>query len=192
MMIHRKLKTLNDFKKKIKEELNLDPACYDIHIIYRYLQEVLHERINYGYMAIKEDKHVKIMFNRIHKMPQVNAAELYVSLEPLAKTDIEEVQQTTTSLQFTALDDGCTTIGGYTMEGYTMGSYTLPSQDRAVNTGETLQPQKTHLGEEDEDKDHAANNGENFDNMDEYKERIERGDFDRDVDDHELASNFEE
>ena len=28
--------------------------------------------------------------------------------------------------------------------------------------------------------------------MDEYKERIERGDFDRDVDDHELASNFEE
>ena len=82
MMICRKLKTLNDLKKKIMEELNLNPTCYDIQIIYRYPQEVLHERINYGYMAIKEDKHVKIMFNRIHKMPQVNAAELYVSSEP--------------------------------------------------------------------------------------------------------------
>ena len=71
MMIRRKLKTLNDLKKKIMEELNLNPACYDIQIIYRYTQEVLHEWINYGYMAIKEDKHVKIMFNRIHKMPQV-------------------------------------------------------------------------------------------------------------------------
>ena len=44
-----------------------------------------------GYMAIKEDKHVKIMFNRIHKMSQVNAAELYVSSEPLAEVDTEEV-----------------------------------------------------------------------------------------------------
>ena len=54
-------------------------------------------------MAIKEDKHIKIMFNKIHKMPQVNAAELYVSSEPLAEVDAEEMQQKTTSLQFTAL-----------------------------------------------------------------------------------------
>ena len=47
------------------DELNLNPAWYDIKIIYRYLQEVFHEWINYGYMAIKEDKHVKMMFNRI-------------------------------------------------------------------------------------------------------------------------------
>ena len=92
-------------------------------------------------MAIKEDKHVKIMFNRIHKMPQVNAAELYVSSKPLAEVDTEEMQQTTTFLQFTTLDDGCTTMGGYTM-----GSYTLSSQDHAANTGETLQSQETHLG----------------------------------------------
>ena len=32
-----------------------------------------------------------------------------------------------------------------------MGGYTLPSQDHATNTGETLQPQGTHLREEDED-----------------------------------------
>ena len=73
------------------EELNLNPACYDIKIIYRYPQEILHEWINYRYMAIKEDKHVKIMLNMILKMPQVNAAELYVSLEPLAEVDIKEM-----------------------------------------------------------------------------------------------------
>ena len=28
--------------------------------------------------------------------------------------------------------------------------------------------------------------------MDEYKERIEQGDFERDVDDHELVPNFKE
>ena len=71
MMICRKLKTLNDLKRKIMEELNLNPACYDIKIIYRYPQEVLHEWINYRYMAIKEDKHVKIMLNMILKMPQM-------------------------------------------------------------------------------------------------------------------------
>ena len=133
-------------------------------------------------MAIKEDKHVNIMFNRIHKMPQVNATKLYISSEPLAEVDAEEVQKTTTSLQSTALDDGCTTIGGYT----------FPSLDHAANTGEILQPQDTHLGEEDEDKYHAANNGENLDDIDEYEERIERGDFDGDVNDREVAHNFEE
>ena len=115
IMIHRKLKSLNDLKMKIIEELNLILACYDIKIIYRYLQEVLHERINYRYIVIKEEKHIKIMFNRIHKMPQVNAAKLYVSSKPLAKVDAEEMQQTTTSLQFITLDDGCTTMGGYTL-----------------------------------------------------------------------------
>ena len=47
MMIRFKLKMLNDLKMKIMEELNLNPACHDIKIIYRYLQEVLHEWINY-------------------------------------------------------------------------------------------------------------------------------------------------
>ena len=54
-----------------------------------------------------------------------------------------------------------------------MGGYTLPSQDHAANTGETFQPQETHLGEKEEDEDHAVNNGENLDDMDEYEERIE-------------------
>ena len=115
-------------------------------------------------------------------MPQVNAAELYVSLEAVVDNTTEVVQQTTTALQFTALDDGCTTMGGYT----------LPSQDHVANTGETLYPQETHLEEEDEDEDHAANDGENIDDVNQYEERIEQGDFENDVDDHEVVPNFEE
>ena len=126
------------------DELKLNPAWYDIKIIYRYPQEVLYEWINYGYMAIKEDKHVKMMFNKIQKMPQVNAVELYVSLEASVDKTAEVVQQTTTALQFTALDDECTIMGGYAMGGYAMGGYTLPSQDYVANTGETLYSQETH------------------------------------------------
>ena len=85
------------------------------------------------------------------------------------------------SLQCTAVDDGCATMGGYT----------LPSEDHVVNAGETLHPQETHLEEEDEDEDHAANDGENNDDVDDYEERIERGDFENDVDDHEVILNFE-
>ena len=33
IIIRRRLKTLNDLKMKIIEELNLNPACYDIKII---------------------------------------------------------------------------------------------------------------------------------------------------------------
>ena len=112
------------------DELKLNPAWYDINIMYRYPQEVLHEWINYRYMMINEDKHVKMMFNRIQKMPQVNAAELYISSEPLSEVDTKMAQQTTMSLQFTTLNDGCTTMGGYT----------LPSQDHVANTSETLHP----------------------------------------------------
>ena len=114
-------------------------------------------------------------------MPQVNVVELYISSEPLSDVDTEVMQQTTMSLQCTAVDDGCATI-----RGYTIGGYTLPSQDHVVNTGETLHPQETHLKEEDEDEDedHAANDGENNDDVDEYEERIERSDFKNDVDDH--------
>ena len=107
---------------------------------------------------------------------------MFVSLEAVADNTTKVVQQTTTALQFTAIDDGCTTMGGYT----------LPSQDYVANTSETLYPQETHLEEEDEDEDHATNDGENIDDVDQYEERIEQGDFENDVDDHEVVPNFEE
>ena len=65
-------------------------------------------------MAITEDKHVKIMFNKMQKWEQVANFELYITLESLMEVGIEEIVQTTTSLQFAVLDDRCTTLGGYT------------------------------------------------------------------------------
>ena len=75
-----------------------------------------------------------------------------------------------------------------------MGGYTLPSEDYVANTGETLYSQERHLEEEDEDEDeeHAMNDGKNLDDVDQYEERIEQGDFENDVDEHEVVLNFEE
>ena len=114
MMVCRKLKTLNDLKIKIMEELHVNLALHDIHITFHSPHEVLNQRINYIYMAIKEDKHMKIMFNRMQKSSQVTAFELYVTLEPHAEIGVEKILQTSTSLQFAVPDDRCTTLGGYT------------------------------------------------------------------------------
>ena len=71
-------------------------------------------------------------------MPQVNAAELYVNLEPLAIVDTKVVQQTTTALQFTALDDGCTTMGGYTMRSYIKDALNKRQLLRYLGIGRSL------------------------------------------------------
>ena len=39
--------------------------------------EVLKHRINYKYMAIETDKNVKIMFDKLERIPVVNGIELY-------------------------------------------------------------------------------------------------------------------
>ena len=98
MMIRRKLKTLNDLKVKIMEELQVNPALHDIHITFHSPHEVPNQYINYRYMAITEDKHVKIMFSKMQKWEQVADFELYVTLEPCAKVGVEEIVQTNTSL----------------------------------------------------------------------------------------------
>ena len=64
-IICHKLKTLNDLKIKIMEELQMNPTLHNIHITFRSPHEVLNQCINYRYMAIIEDKHVKIMFSKI-------------------------------------------------------------------------------------------------------------------------------
>ena len=104
MMIRCKLKTLNELKVKIMEELKVNLALHDIHITFRSPYEVLNQCINYRYMAITEDKHVKFMFRKMDKWKQVADFELYVTLEPRAEVGVEEeIVQTTTSLQFAAL-----------------------------------------------------------------------------------------
>ena len=56
------LKTLNELKMIVMEELCENPAVHNIHITYRMPNEILKHRINYKYMAVETDKHVKIMF----------------------------------------------------------------------------------------------------------------------------------
>ena len=45
------------------EELYVNLAMHNIQITYRSPHEVLKHQINYKYMAIEVDKHVKIMFD---------------------------------------------------------------------------------------------------------------------------------
>ena len=83
------------------EELCANPAVHNIQITYRMPHEVLKHQINYKYMVIETDKHVKIMFDELERIPEVNGIELYIQLQPRAEVGIEEIQQTTTSLQVT-------------------------------------------------------------------------------------------
>ena len=105
MMIHRKPKTLNDLKIKIMKELQVNLALHDIHITFHSPHKVLNQRINYRYMAITENKHVRIMFNRMQNMSHVANFELYITLESRTEVGVEEILQTTTSLQIAVPDD---------------------------------------------------------------------------------------
>ena len=61
-------------------------------ITFCFPHEVLHQCISYRYMAIEEDKHVNIMFDRMEKMAHVNVIELYISVGPHAEVGGKEVQ----------------------------------------------------------------------------------------------------
>ena len=107
---------------------------------------------------------------------------------------MQKWEQTTTSLQFVVLDDRCTTLGGYTPP-FQETPTTIESkhgngyEDQfCTDQGESSTLPKVE--DEDEDcVDHAAINGENLDDRDKYEERIEQGDFDKDVDNHEITPN---
>ena len=101
---YHRLKTLDELKMIVMEEMCANHVVHNIQITYRMPHEVLKHRINYKYMAIETDKHVKIMFDKLERIPAVNGIELYIQLEPRAKVSIEEIQQITTSLQVTIPD----------------------------------------------------------------------------------------
>ena len=145
------------------EELCVNPVVHNIQITYCMPHEVLKHRINYKDMAIEADKHVNIMFDKFERIPEVNGIELYIQLEPCAEVGIEEIQQTTTSLQVTVPD--------------TQYEYSTHVED-----------DDCHDDDDDDDDDdyvdETAINGKDFVNRDEYEERIERGhfeDFERDI-----------
>ena len=83
----------------VMEELCANPTMHNIQITYRMPHEVLKHWINYKYMEIEANKHVKIMYDKLERTPEVNDIELYIQLEPRAEVGIEKIQQTTTSLQ---------------------------------------------------------------------------------------------
>ena len=69
--IDHRLKTLDELKMIVMEELCVNPAMHNIQITYRMPHEVLKHRINYKYMAIEADKHVKIMFDKLERLLEV-------------------------------------------------------------------------------------------------------------------------
>ena len=90
--IDRRLKTPDELKMIVIEELCANPIVHNIQITYCIPHEVLKHRINYKYMTIEADKHVKTMFDKFERIPEVNGIELYIQLEPRAKVGIEEIQ----------------------------------------------------------------------------------------------------
>ena len=135
------LKTLNDLKMIVMKELCVNHALHDIQIIFRSPHEVLKDRINYKYMAIEADNHVKIMFDKMERIVQVSAIELYIKLELHAEVGAEEIKQTTTSLQVTIPDaqydcgetDADNAISVQNIMN-TIPAYTLPALSYSANT----------------------------------------------------------
>ena len=101
--IDRRLKTLDELKMIVMEELCENPDVHNIQITYRMPNEILKHRINHKYMAIETDKHVKIMFDKLERIPEVTNIELYTQLELHAILQ-EDIQQTTTSSQVIVSD----------------------------------------------------------------------------------------
>ena len=168
------------------EELQVNLTLHDIHITFRSPYEVLNQCINYRYMAITEDKHMKFMFSKMEKWEQVADFELYVTLEMCAEVGLKEVVQIATSLQFAVLDDRCTTLGDYTP------SFQETPTTIESDPGNRYEDQFcTHQGESSTvsvvDNNDEDCFGEDLDDRDEYEKRIDNGDFDRGVDDHEIT-----
>ena len=77
------------------KELDLDCQFHDITIIYHASHAIFSDRIAFMPISIKEDKHVKIMFDKINSILQLKAAKLYINVELRTKVSGEDVQQTT-------------------------------------------------------------------------------------------------
>ncbi|KAL4639454.1 hypothetical protein ACB092_03G219800 [Castanea dentata] len=139
--IDHKLKTLNDLKMIVMKKLCVNPASHDIQITFRSPHEVLKHQINYKYMLLEADEHVKIMFDKMERIAQVSAIELYIELELRAEVGTEEIQQTTTSLQVT-VPDAQYDCGETNAENAisvqnimnTIPAYTLPALSFSANT----------------------------------------------------------
>ena len=143
MQIDRRLKTLNELKMIVMEELSVNPAVHNIQITYRMPHEVFKNLINYKYMAIETNKHVKMMFDKLERILEVNGIKLYIQLEFRAEVGIEEIQQTTTSLQVTFPDAR-----------YEYSTY--------------VEHDDVHADDDDDDEDEVEDEDDNDDDDDDY------------------------
>ena len=196
--IDRRLKTLDELKKIIMEELCENPAIHNIQITYRMPNEILKHRINYKYMVIETDKHVKIMFDKLERIGEVTNIELYIQLEPRAVWE-EDIQQTTTSLQVMVPD------AQYEYSTHVEDDYVHADGDVHVDDDDDDDDDDDYVDEttainnddDDDDDDYVdeniAINGEDFVDRDEYKDTIGRdlGDFERDIDDDQTLDGSE-
>ena len=99
-------------------------------------------------------------------------------MEPRAEVGIEEIQQTTTSLQVTVLD--------------AQYEYTTHVEHNDVHADDDDDDDDDEDDDDDDDDNYVdettATNGEDFVDRDEFEERIEQGDFrdfKRDINDNE-------
>ena len=157
------------------EELDVNPVMHNIQITYRSPYKVLKHWINYKYMVIEADKHVKIMFDKQKRIPEVSGIELYIKLELHVEVGVKEIQQTTTSLHVIVPD----------------------AQYEYFTHVEDDDDDDDDGNDDDDDNDNndyvdeTAINGEDFVDRDKYEESIERGDFERDIDDDEIFDHSE-
>ena len=113
-------------------------------------------------MMTETDKHVKIMFDKLDRIPTVNGIELYIQLELRAEVGIKEIQQTTTSLQVTVPD----------------AQYEYSTHvDDDVHADDDDDDDNNESDDDDYVDETTAINGEDFVDRDEFEDRIERGDF---------------
>ena len=187
--IDHRSKTLNELKKIVMEELYENLTVHNIQITYRMPNEILKHRINYKYMVIEIDKHVKIMFDKLERIPEVTNIELYIQLEPCAVWQ-EDIQQKTTSLHVTIpdaqykysahiVDDDDVHANG---DDDDADDDDYVDETTAVNNDDDddYVDETTAVNNDDDDDyvhENIAINGEDFVDRDEYEDRIDRGDF---------------
>ena len=197
--IDRSFKTLDELKKIVMEELCENPAIHNIQITYRMPNEILKHQINYKYMVIETDKHVKIMFDKLERIAEVTNIELYIQLEPRAVWQ-KDIQQTTTSLQVTVPDaqykySTHVENGEVHADGDDDDDDDNDDDDDDDHDGYVDETTTINNDDDDDDDDYVdeniAINGEDFANRDEYEDMIGRGDFERDIDDDETLDGSE-
>ena len=136
------------------------------------------------------------MFDKLDRIPTINGIELYIQLELRAEVGIKEIQQTTTSLQVT-VPDAQYEYSTHVEDDDVHTDSDVHADDDDDDDDDDYVDETTAINNDDDDDDNdyidetTTINGEDFVDKDEYEKRIERGDFERDIDDDETLVGSE-